>query len=129
MKLSGAPVVAGQFGSWTPLGAGLPERNGYFTVLRDAFCADTLDPAGLYFGTRGGQLYGSSDEGESWRAIAEYLPPASEDGVLDDDTIFWEIFEGEPSADGGFIHLPETPGLGVELNAATIQSWSGGNTE
>ena len=61
--------------SWTPLGAGLPERNGYFTVLRDAFCADTLDPAGLYFGTRGGQLYGSSDEGESWRAIAEYLPP------------------------------------------------------
>lgn len=61
--------------------------------------------------------------------IAEYLPPASEDGVLDDDTIFWEIFEGEPSADGGFIHLPETPGLGVELNAATIQSWSGGNTE
>jgi hypothetical protein len=62
-------------GSWVPLGKGLPASNGYFTVLRDAFSADALDPAGLYFGTRGGQLYGSNDEGESWRAIAEYLPP------------------------------------------------------
>jgi len=44
-------------------------------VLRDAFSADALDPAGLYFGTRGGQLYGSNDEGESWRAITEFLPP------------------------------------------------------
>jgi hypothetical protein len=40
-----------------------------------AFSADTLEPVGLYFGTRGGQLYGSNDEGESWRAIAEFLPP------------------------------------------------------
>jgi photosystem II stability/assembly factor-like uncharacterized protein len=74
----GAPRVwrsrdAGE--SWEPLGKGLPAANGFFTVLRDAFSADTLDPAGLYFGTRGGQLYGSNDEGESWRAIAEFLPP------------------------------------------------------
>jgi len=62
-------------GSWEPLGTGLPENNGFFTVLRDAFSADTLEPAGLYFGTRGGQLYGSNDEGKSWRAIAEFLPP------------------------------------------------------
>ena len=61
--------------SWEPLGKGLPERDGFFTVLRDAFSADTLDPVGLYFGTRGGQLYGSNDEGESWRAITEFLPP------------------------------------------------------
>lgn len=61
--------------SWEPLGKGLPDRDGFFTVLRDAFSADKLDPAGLYFGTRGGQLYGSNDEGESWRAIAEFLPP------------------------------------------------------
>ncbi len=61
--------------SWEPLGKGLPERDGFFTVLRDAFSADTLDPVGLYFGTRGGQLYGSIDEGESWRTIAEFLPP------------------------------------------------------
>ena len=61
--------------SWEPLGKGLPDRNGFFTALRDAFSADRLDPVGLYFGTRGGQLYGSNDEGESWRAIAEFLPP------------------------------------------------------
>jgi hypothetical protein len=62
-------------GSWEPLGKGLPQSNGFFTVLRDAFSADTLNPVGLYFGTRGGQLYGSNDEGESWHAIAEFLPP------------------------------------------------------
>jgi hypothetical protein len=61
--------------SWQPLGKGLPEREGYFTVLREAFCCDTHDPAGLYFGTRGGQLYASNDEGESWRMLAEFLPP------------------------------------------------------
>jgi hypothetical protein len=61
--------------SWEPLGNGLPGSDGFFTVLRDAFSADALDPAGLYFGTRGGQLYGSNDEGESWRAMAEFLPP------------------------------------------------------
>jgi hypothetical protein len=43
-------------------------------VLRDAFTADGLDPAGLYFGTRGGQLFSSADEGESWRSIADWLP-------------------------------------------------------
>jgi hypothetical protein len=61
--------------TWEPLAKGLPRKNAYFTVLRDAFAADSLEPAGLYFGTRGGQLYASADEGESWRAIAEWLPP------------------------------------------------------
>ena len=61
--------------SWEPLNRGLPESDGYFTVLREAFCADTLDPAGIYFGTRGGQVYASNDEGESWRMLAEFLPP------------------------------------------------------
>jgi hypothetical protein len=37
--------------------------------------ADTLEPAGLYFGTRSGKLFASSDEGESWKALAESLPP------------------------------------------------------
>ena len=46
-----------------------------FWGLEFSLSADTLDPVGLYFGTRGGQLYGSTDEGESWRAIAEFLPP------------------------------------------------------
>ncbi|HZO80493.1 MAG TPA: hypothetical protein VFB33_02275 [Candidatus Binataceae bacterium] len=60
--------------SWEPLGDGLPQRHAYFSVLRDAFAADSLGPAGLYFGTRGGQLFASPDEGESWRSIADWLP-------------------------------------------------------
>ena len=60
--------------SWAPLGEGLPQRDAWFSVLRDAFTADGLDPAGLYFGTRGGQLFSSADEGESWRSIADWLP-------------------------------------------------------
>jgi photosystem II stability/assembly factor-like uncharacterized protein len=60
--------------SWAPLGEGLPQRDAWFSVLRDAFTADGLDPAGLYFGTRGGQLFSSADEGESWRRIADWLP-------------------------------------------------------
>jgi hypothetical protein len=60
--------------TWMPLGNGLPQQDAYFSVLRDAFFADSLDPMGLYFGTRNGQLFASSDEGESWRSIAEWLP-------------------------------------------------------
>jgi hypothetical protein len=44
-------------------------------VLRDGFGGDGLTPAGLYFGTRTGQLYASADEGERWRLVAEWLPP------------------------------------------------------
>jgi hypothetical protein len=60
--------------SWEALGNGLPQHDAYFSVLRDAFTADNLDPAGLYFGTRGGQIFASADEGESWRSIADWLP-------------------------------------------------------
>lgn len=61
--------------SWEPLGTGLPQRGAYLTILRDAFGGDGLDPAGLYFGTKSGEVFGSSDEGESWRRIAGNLPP------------------------------------------------------
>ena len=62
-------------GSWEPLSGGLPERDAWLTVLRDGFATDGLDPAGLYFGTRTGQLFASADEGGHWRALAEWLPP------------------------------------------------------
>src|SRR5258708_5057800 len=61
--------------SWEPLTRELPQKNALETVLRDCMSADTLDPAGIYFGTRSGKLYGSSDEGKSWQVIAEGLPP------------------------------------------------------
>ncbi len=61
--------------SWKPLTRGLPQVNAFESVLRDGLTADTLDPAGLYFGTRSGKLFASSDQGESWKEIADALPP------------------------------------------------------
>lgn len=60
--------------SWEPLARGLPQKRAFETVLRDAMTADPLDPAGIYFGTRSGQLFGSSDEGRTWERIHEGLP-------------------------------------------------------
>jgi photosystem II stability/assembly factor-like uncharacterized protein len=61
--------------SWTRAGDGLPQRDAYLGVLREAMAVDRLDPVGVYFGTSTGQLYGSSDEGRSWALIADRLPP------------------------------------------------------
>ena len=61
--------------SWEPLTRGLPQKDALETVLRDAMAADRLNPAGVYFGTRSGQLWGSSDGGASWRLIRSGLPP------------------------------------------------------
>ena len=60
--------------SWEPLTRGLPQKRAYETVLRDAMTVDSLDPHGLYFGTRSGQVYGSTDEGKTWERILEGLP-------------------------------------------------------
>jgi photosystem II stability/assembly factor-like uncharacterized protein len=61
--------------SWQPLTAGLPQQDAFETVLRDALAVDTLDPAGIAFGTRSGKLFASADEGESWMLVADGLPP------------------------------------------------------
>jgi photosystem II stability/assembly factor-like uncharacterized protein len=61
--------------SWQALAKGLPQEEAFETVLRDALTTDALPKAGVYFGTRNGSLYASSDEGDSWRAVAERLPP------------------------------------------------------
>jgi len=59
---------------WEELGNGLPDRNCYVNVLRDAMAVDKLDDCGVYFGTTGGQVYVSADAGESWKAIVHDLP-------------------------------------------------------
>ncbi|MGA7356423.1 MAG: hypothetical protein WA431_09335 [Candidatus Cybelea sp.] len=59
---------------WEELANGLPERNCYVNVLRDAMAVDRLDSCGIYFGTTGGQVYVSPDSGESWSAIVRDLP-------------------------------------------------------
>jgi hypothetical protein len=43
-------------------------------VLRDAMSVDSLDPCGVYFGTTGGQVYGSTNAGDSWKSIVRDLP-------------------------------------------------------
>lgn len=59
---------------WEPLTRGLPQRDCYVNVLRDAMSVDRLDPCGIYFGTTGGEVYGSADSGDSWNLIASNLP-------------------------------------------------------
>ncbi len=59
---------------WEPLRKGLPQRNCYVNVLRDAMAVDSLDPAGVYFGTTGGQVYASADSGDTWKAIVRDFP-------------------------------------------------------
>ena len=63
--------------TWQDMREGLPQENAFFGVLRQAMATDRLEPAGVYFGTGGGTLFASADEGESWSAIAEHLPTIS----------------------------------------------------
>jgi hypothetical protein len=59
---------------WEPLTKGLPQKDCYVNVLRDAMAVDSLDPCGIYFGTTGGQVYCSADNGDSWAPIVHDLP-------------------------------------------------------
>ena len=60
---------------WEALTNGLPQRDCYVNVLRDSMAVDSLEPCGVYFGTTGGQVYGSVNSGDSWTAIVRDLPP------------------------------------------------------
>ncbi len=59
---------------WEALTKGLPQKDCYVNVLRDAMAVDTLDPCGIYFGTTGGQVYVSPDGGDNWQGIVHDLP-------------------------------------------------------
>jgi hypothetical protein len=59
---------------WEALTKGLPQSDCYVNVLRDAMAVDSLDSCGIYFGTTGGQVYGSADAGNSWAPIVRDLP-------------------------------------------------------
>ncbi len=59
---------------WEPLTKGLPQQDCYVNVLRDAMAVDSLDSCGIYFGTTGGQVYASSDSGDTWVPIVRDLP-------------------------------------------------------
>ena len=59
---------------WEALTRGLPQKDCYVNVLRDAMAVDSLEPCGVYFGTTGGQVYGSADNGDTWNPIVRDLP-------------------------------------------------------
>lgn len=61
-------------GEWEPLTTGLPQRDCYVDVLRDAMAVDSLESCGVYFGTTGGQVYASADSGNTWQPIVRDLP-------------------------------------------------------
>ena len=59
---------------WEELTNGLPQRDCYVNVLRDAMSIDALEPCGIYFGTTGGQVYASANAGDRWAPIVRDLP-------------------------------------------------------
>ncbi|MEA2508782.1 MAG: hypothetical protein QOG21_864 [Actinomycetota bacterium] len=59
---------------WEALTEGLPQSDCYVNVLRDAMSVDSLDSCGIYFGTSGGQVYASTNAGDSWAPIVRDLP-------------------------------------------------------
>jgi hypothetical protein len=60
--------------TWQRLDAGLPIKQAWWTVKRQAMTADASDPVGLYLGTTSGELWMSRDEGGRWDCIAQHLP-------------------------------------------------------
>ncbi len=61
-------------GEWELLTSGLPQKDCYVNVLRDAMAVDSLDDCGIYVGTTGGQVFASADSGDTWAPIVEHLP-------------------------------------------------------
>jgi len=59
---------------WEPLTKGLPQKDCYVNVLREAMAVDALEDCGIYFGTTGGQVYGSADGGDTWSTLVRDLP-------------------------------------------------------
>ncbi len=59
--------------SWKRQDSGLPPQ-AWWTVKRQAMCADAGTPLGVYFGTTSGELWASTDEGAHWQSIVSHLP-------------------------------------------------------
>ena len=57
--------------SWQPLTKGLPQKNAYEVILRDSVASDGNN---IFFGTKNGKLFGSTDDGDSWKLIEGSLP-------------------------------------------------------
>ena len=60
--------------TWRRQDKGFPKSQAWFTVKRQAMSIDDREPVGLYFGTTQGEVWGSRDEGRTWRCLARNLP-------------------------------------------------------
>ena len=60
--------------TWQRQSTGLPKAQAWYTVKRQAMGADSRAPVGVYFGTTSGEVWGSRDEGRSWKCLAAHLP-------------------------------------------------------
>ena len=60
--------------SWQATRDGLPAKDCFFTVLRQAMATDRAAVGGVYFGTNSGSVFASADEGDHWTEIARHLP-------------------------------------------------------
>jgi photosystem II stability/assembly factor-like uncharacterized protein len=60
--------------SWKRCDEGMPREQAWWTVKRQAMCADAGTPAGLYLGTTSGEVWASIDEGASFQCLFRHLP-------------------------------------------------------
>jgi photosystem II stability/assembly factor-like uncharacterized protein len=60
--------------SWQRQAVGLPKTQAWLTVKRQAMTSDHGSPVGVYFGTSSGEVWGSRDEGRTWKCLAAHLP-------------------------------------------------------
>ena len=60
--------------TWKRQADGMPKAQAWWTVKRQAMTADTFPTVGVYFGTTSGELWGTRDEGRTWRCLAAHLP-------------------------------------------------------
>lgn len=60
--------------AWTRQDKGMPDEHGYWTVKRQCMAHDGHDPLGLFLGTTNGEVWGSINEGRTWKNIARHLP-------------------------------------------------------
>ena len=60
--------------TWLRKDKGLPAENAYFTVKRQAMIGDNKEDLSIYFGTTGGEIWASFDQGETWQCLVRHLP-------------------------------------------------------
>ena len=60
--------------TWDRRDRGFPKENAWWTVKRQCRAHDGHDPLGLYLGTTNGEVWGSVNEGKTWKALVRHLP-------------------------------------------------------